>query len=200
MEIITFCYILALIFITYIDCIMKKVILALVASAFVSFAYAQDVNFDSFKRIESDKVLNLSADQIAKIKKLNKEVGPKFRAIGRSNLPGYEKGQKKRALALEHKAAIKAILSEKQVQLWEEHYGSMDNRKGLRGIMKGDYDHRLDQLEVNFEKEKEAIENSSLSKDAKKAKVKVLKNKYKQEKERLKNERDTAIKSGVLEK
>ena len=88
MEIITFCYILALIFITYIDCIMKKVILALVASAFVSFAYAQDVNFDSFKRIESDKVLNLSADQIAKIKKLNKEVGPKFRAIGRSNLPG----------------------------------------------------------------------------------------------------------------
>ena len=94
MEIITFCYILALIFITYIDCIMKKVILALVASAFVSFAYAQDVNFDSFKRIESDKVLNLSADQIAKIKKLNKEVGPKFRAIGRSNLPGYEKGQK----------------------------------------------------------------------------------------------------------
>ena len=81
MEIITFCYILALIFITYIDCIMKKVILALVASAFVSFAYAQDVNFDSFKRIESDKVLNLSADQIAKIKKLNKEVGPKFRNL-----------------------------------------------------------------------------------------------------------------------
>ena len=77
---------------------MKKVILALVASAFVSFAYAQDVNFDSFKRIESDKVLNLSADQIAKIKKLNKEVGPKFRAIGRSNLPGYEKGQKKLSL------------------------------------------------------------------------------------------------------
>ena len=80
MEIITFCYILALIFITYIDCIMKKVILALVASVFVSFTYAQDVNFDSFKRIESDKVLNLSADQIAKIKKLNKEVGPKFRS------------------------------------------------------------------------------------------------------------------------
>ena len=76
----------------------------------------------------------------------------------------------------------------------------MDNRKGLRGIMKGDYDHRLDQLEANFEKDKEAIENSSLSKDAKKAKVKALKNEYKQEKERLKNKRDTAIKSGVLEK
>ena len=117
---------------------MKKVILALVASAFVSFAYAQDVNFDSFKRIESDKVLNLSADQIAKIKKLNKEVGPKFRAIGRSNLPGYEKGQKKRALALEHKAAIRAILSENQIKAWETHYGSMNNGEGLRGIMKDD--------------------------------------------------------------
>ena len=34
---------------------MKKVILALVASVFVSFTYAQDVNFDSFKRIESDR-------------------------------------------------------------------------------------------------------------------------------------------------
>ena len=196
----TFCYTFTPIFIIYIDYIMRKVVLTLVTLAFVSFAYAQDVTFDSFKRIESDKVLNLSADQIAKIKKLNSEVGPKFKAIGQSNLPGYEKGQKKRALALEHKAAIKAILSEKQVQLWEEHYGSMDNRKGLRGIMKGDYDHRLDQLEANFEKEKEAIENSSLSKDAKKAKVKALKNKYKQEKERLKNERDTAIKSGVWEK
>ena len=168
----TFCYTFTPIFIIYIDYIMRKVVLTLVTLVFVSFAYAQDVTFDSFKRIESDKVLNLSADQIAKIKKLNREVGPKF----------------------------KAILSEKQVQLWEEHYGSMDNRKGLRGIMKGDYDHRLDQLEANFEKEKEAIENSSLSKDAKKAKVKALKNKYKQEKERLKNERDTAIKSGVLEK
>ena len=154
MEIITFCYILALIFITYIDCIMKKVILALVASVFVSFTYAQDVNFDSFKRIESDKVLNLSADQIAKIKKLNKEVGPKFRAIGRSNLTGYEKGQKKRALALEHKAAIRAILSENQIKAWETHYGSMNNGEGLRGIMKDDYDNRLDQLEAKFEKDK----------------------------------------------
>ena len=200
MKIITFCYILALIFITYIDCIMKKVILALVASAFVSFAYAQDVNFDSFKRIESDKVLNLSADQIAKIKKLNKEVGPKFRAIGRSNLPGYEKGQKKRALALEHKAAIRAILSENQIKAWETHYGSMNNGEGLRGIMKDDYDNRLDQLEAKFEKDKEAIENSSLSKDVKKDKVRSLKNQYKQEKERLENERDAAIRSGVLEK
>ena len=48
--------------------------------------------------------------------------------------------------------------------------------------------------------DKEAIENSSLSKDVKKDKVRSLKNQYKQEKERLKNERDAAIRSGVLEK
>ena len=48
--------------------------------------------------------------------------------------------------------------------------------------------------------DKEAIENSSLSKDVKKDKVRSLKNQYKQEKEHLKNERDAAIRSGVLEK
>ena len=85
---------------------MRKAILVFVASAFVSFTYAQDANFDVYKRIESDKVLNLSADQIAKIKKLNREVGAKFRAIGKSNLPGYEKGQRKRALAIEHLSLI----------------------------------------------------------------------------------------------
>lgn len=60
-----------------------------------------------------------------------------------------------------------------------------DNGEGLRGIMKDDYDNRLDQLEAKFEKDKEAIENSSLSKDVKKDKVRSLKNQYKQEKERL---------------
>ena len=44
----------------------------------------------------------------------------------------------------------------------------MNNGEGLRGIMKVDYDNRLDQLEAKFEKDKEAIENSSLSKDVKK--------------------------------
>ena len=52
--------------------------------------------------------------------------------------------------------------------------------EGLRGIMKDDYDNRLDQLEAKFEKDKEAIENSSLSKDVKKDKVRSLKNQYRQ--------------------
>ena len=58
----TFCYTFTPIFIIYIDYIMRKVVLTLVTLVFVSFVYAQDVTFDSFKRIESDKVLNLSAD------------------------------------------------------------------------------------------------------------------------------------------
>jgi len=177
---------------------MRKAILVFIAFACVSFAYAQDADFDAFKRIESDKVLNLSADQIAKIKKLNQEVGPKFRAIGQSNLPGYEKGQQKRTLALEHKAAIKKILTEDQIKAWESHYGSMDKDEGMRGIINDSYDNRLEQLERTFEKEKEAIENSSLSKDAKKSKIKDLKSNYKADKDRLKDERDTAKSSRGL--
>ena len=74
---------------------MRKAILVFVASAFVSFTYAQDANFDVYKRIESDKVLNLSADQIAKIKKLNREVGAKFRAIGKSICRGMKRDKEK---------------------------------------------------------------------------------------------------------
>ena len=171
---------------------MRKAIFVFVASAFVSFTYAQDANFDVYKRIESDKVLNLSADQIAKIKKLNREIGPKFRAIGKSNLPGYEKGRRKRALALEHKAAIREILNEGQIGRWEHRYGSMDYNDGMKNIVGEKYDARLEQLERKFEQEKEAIEDSNLPKDVKKDKIKALKNEYKAEKERLKHERNVA--------
>ena len=171
---------------------MRKAILVFVASTFVSFTYAQDANFDVYKRIESDKVLNLSADQIAKIKKLNREVGAKFRAIGKSNLPGYEKGQRKRALAIEHKAAIRKILMENQVKTWESHYESIDYNDGMKKAISDRYDNRLEQLEKKFEREKEAIEDSDSPKDVKKEKIKVLKNRYKAEKERLKQKRNAA--------
>ena len=160
---------------------MRKAILVFVASAFVSFTYAQDANFDVYKRIESDKVLNLSADQIAKIKKLNREVGAKFRAIGKSNLPGYE-----------HKAAIRKILMENQVKTWESHYESIDYNDGMKKAISDRYDNRLEQLEKKFEREKEAIEDSDSPKDVKKEKIKVLKNRYKAEKERLKQKRNAA--------
>lgn len=177
---------------------MKKAILVLIASAFVSIASAQDAYFDSIKRIESDKVMNLSTDQIAKIKKLNQEIGPKFRAIGQSNIPGYEKGQRKRALAIEHKDAIMKILTESQIETWESYYGSMRNGEGLRDIVNDNYDTQLDLLEREYEKKKNVIENSSLSKNTKKTELKTLKAAYKIEKECLKNERYNAKKSGLL--
>lgn len=49
---------------------MRKAILFLITSAFVVSSYAQ--NADLTPIIESDKVLNLSTDQIAKIKKRNR--------------------------------------------------------------------------------------------------------------------------------
>jgi len=179
---------------------MRKAILVLITSAFSLSMYAQDADFDSYKRIESDKVLNLSADQIAKIKKLNRETGLKFKAIGQSNLPGYEKGQRKRALALERKNAIRKILNEGQIERWENHYGNMDQREDLRDVIGDNYDSRLDQLEYKYEKEKDSIEDSSLPKYEKKAKLKDLKRNYKNEKNRLKNERSQAKSSGVLSK
>ena len=151
---------------------MRKAILVFVASAFVSFTYAQDANFDVYKRIESDKVLNLSADQIAKIKKLNREVGAKFRAIGKSNLPGYEKGQRKRALAIEHKAAIRKILMENQVKTWESHYESIDYNDGMKKAISDRYDNRLEQLEKKFEREKKLSKTVTHLKMSKKKKSK----------------------------
>lgn len=179
---------------------MKKAILVLIMSASMAYLCAQDADFDSFKRIESDKVMNLSADQIAKIKKLNREVKPKFRAIGQSNLPGYEKGQRKRALAMEHRAAIREILNSNQIESWESHYGSMYSRNGVKDVIKDDYEARLDQLERKYERDKDAIEDSNLPKHERKAREKALKNSYKAEKERLKAERDYAVRSGVLSK
>lgn len=181
---------------------MKKVILFLFISisTFTSCAHAQDSKFDSTGKIESDKILNLSSDQVAKIKKLNQEAGAKFREIGQSNLPGYEKGQQKQALALEHKASIQKILTDSQIKTWEKHYGNMDQNEGLRDIIKDEYDARLENLEKKYEREKKILENTSLPKDEKKSKLKALKQNYKIEKDRLKNERDKARTNGVLSK
>lgn len=169
---------------------MKNIILIFVASAFVSFTYAQDANSDIYKRIGSDKELSLSADQIAEIKRVNREIGFKFRAIGKSNLPGYEKGRRKRSLALERKAAIRKILNEGQVDTWEYRYGSMGYNDGLKDVVDEKYDVLLQQLERDFEQEKEAIEDGNLPKEMKKNWIKLLKNEYKAEKERLKHERN----------
>lgn len=179
---------------------MRRDILILITSAFVLSAYSQNADFDSYKRIESDKVMNLSTDQIAKIKKMNREVGAKFRAIGQSNLPGYEKGQRKRALAIEHRNAIRKVLSESQLATWEKRYEHKYRNEDLRDSIKDSYETRLDKLESKYEREKERIEDSSASKETKKTQLKKLKNNYKAEKERLKDERDRKIESGYFSK
>ncbi|MDR2039521.1 MAG: hypothetical protein LBQ60_16480 [Bacteroidales bacterium] len=179
---------------------MKKIFFVFILFISVSFLHAQDIQSDFSDKNETGKALNLSAEQITKIKKLNRDVGPKFEAIGRSNIPGYEKGQKKRALALEHKTAIRQILTENQIKTWESHYGNMDDGEGLRDIIKDDYDIRLKLLEQNYEKDIKMIEKSPLSEDEMKLKLKALKADYKNEKERLKKERDTAVESGILSK
>lgn len=179
---------------------MKKVFLSLIISTFMIGVQAQDIDLESYTKLESNKELQLSPQQIARIKKLNREVGPKFQAIGRSNLSGYEKGRQKRALALEHKQAIRQILSENQIDIWERRHGSMKSQGGLRNIVKDDYEIRLERLEKRYEADKDRIEDSLLPKDEKKARLKALKKKYKNQKEDLKDKRDRSIRSGVFSK
>lgn len=164
---------------------MKKAILVLITSAFVFSACAQNADFGSSNGTESDKVMNLSADQIAKIKKLNREAGLEFKAIGQSNLSGYEKGQRKRALAAEKRDAVRKILTQSQIDIMNERFG-MTEDDNPRDVLKDEYEVCIKQAERKYEKEKADIENSSLSKEAKKSKIKELKNNYKSEKNKLK--------------
>lgn len=172
---------------------MKQVILMILASAFASLIYAQDTNFNIHKRIDKD--LSLSREQIAEIKKLKREMGYGFRAIGKSNLPRYEKGQRKRILALEYKTAIKQIFNRNQIETWENNNGYINYNEGITIRIGGEYDILLEQLEEEFEQEKKVVEHSNLPEYVRKDRIKILKNRYKEEKERLKNERSIAKKS-----
>ena len=175
---------------------MKKTLLLLLVSIFTFSVYAQDSNESLYyQNIESSKDLGLTADQVARIKKLKKEVGPKFAAIGKDRtLSGYEKGQKKRALAEKHRAEIRAILTENQAQTWEQKYGT----SSVKDIISDSYDAKLDRLEDRYDAEKKAIErNDALSKDERKARIKVLKETYKAEKKALKSQKQAA-KTGIF--
>jgi len=172
---------------------MKKTLLILLFSLLSLCVFAQKENEELyFSGIESTTGISLSASQEAQIKKLNSEIGPKFKAIGQDrSLSGYEKGQKKKALALKHKDEIRKILNEEQIKTWENIHGSMSKSDGLKNIMTDNYDSKLDQLEKRYEKEKQVIEdNNSLSKENKKTKLKALKETYKEEKEKIKEEKD----------
>lgn len=175
---------------------MKKVFLFILMCVSFACVYAQETNDNT----ASEKMLNLSAAQITRIKKLNREVGPKFEAIGRDiSLSGYEKGQKKKLLALQHKKEIMEILTPEQRQIWEDRYGKISQDEGIRNIIQGEYNNRAKELDDKYESEKKVVEkNMKLSKDEKKDQLKALKYKYKEEKEHLKEECNVAINTGLL--
>ncbi|WP_165045405.1 hypothetical protein [Dysgonomonas sp. ZJ709] len=180
---------------------MKKTLLLLVITVFTLSVYAQSAaETNYYNGIESKKDLNLSADQVAKIKKLNREVGPKFAEIGKDrSLSGYEKGQKKRALSLQHKAEIQKILTENQIAVWESKYGKMHNGQGIKDSMTDNIDAKLDALERKYKADEDAIENNkSLSKEERKARKNNLKAAYKGEKQKLKDQKDAVRNTELL--
>lgn len=174
---------------------MKKILLTLLVSTFTLISFAQSTQDENYyKGIESYRDLQLTSEQIAKIKKIKREAGPRFQAIVRDRtLTGYEKGQKKRQLSLEIRQEIENVLTKGQVSKWEHKNGKYTSYNNLRNDISDSYDRKLDALESKYDAEKSVIEhNSSLSKDQKKAQKEVLKQKYKAEKNRLKAEKENA--------
>jgi len=177
--------------------IMKKTLLLLLVSIFTFSANSQtnDSDVESYyKGIESYQNLRLTQEQIARIKKLKREKGPQFAAIGKDrNLSGYEKGQRKRELAYKYRTEMQSILNAGQVSTWEKRYGKLTPDHSMKDAISDDYDAKLDALERKYEADKDAIENNrSLDKYERKAREKELKNTYKAKKERLKAEKKTA--------
>lgn len=174
---------------------MKKTLLLLLIGILSVSAYSQNGDIDNYyKGIESYQDLHLSSEQIAKIKKLKREKGPQFTAIGRDrSLSGYEKGQKKRELAYKYRTEMQAILNADQVKTWENRYGKLSPDHSMKDTISDDFEAKLDALERKYDADKDAIENNrNLSKEEKKAQFKTLKNAYKTEKENLKARKNAA--------
>lgn len=174
---------------------MKKTILTLLICITTLTVNAQS-NDIPYKGIETSRDLQLSAEQIAKIKKIKREAGPQFAAIGKDrSLSGYEKGVKKRELGLKIKKDINNVLTESQRGTWEQKYGKLENNKTILDVVSDEYDKKLDALEEKYDRDKDAIDdNNHLSKSEKKSQKAALKEAYKAEKSRLKAERDKAKK------
>ena len=178
---------------------MKKVLLFTLLSAFVFAVYSQSEEKFYYNGVEKNQELKLTPEQVAKIKKINREKGSKFAAIGKDRaISGQEKGRRKRALALEHKAEIQGILTSEQIGIWENKYGKQEYDQGIKNSLTNNIDNRLDALKEKYEQEEKAIEDDySLSKAEQKNRKKALKETYKIEKEKLKKEKNS-VKSNVL--
>ncbi|WP_029903642.1 hypothetical protein [Prevotella sp. 10(H)] len=179
---------------------MKKILLLLLVAILAVSLNAQTNDHENYyKGIESNQELRLSSEQIAKIKKLKREIGPQFAAINKDrNLSGYEKGERKRALAQKHRAEIRSILSENQITILDKKYG-VNSDGSLKDVISDKYDSRLDALERKYEADIDALEgNNSLSKSEIKARKKALKDAYKAEKDKLKAEKESAKRATIL--
>lgn len=164
---------------------MKKLLLIIaLASVSTLYASAQKASHnEGYQKIQNE--IGLSTDQVSKIKQINREYGRKFEAIGKDrSIPGYEKGQRKRALARQKQEEIRKILGSNQIEKWESKYhGNYDNRD----ILKDDIDEKIDRLEDRYEAQIDAIDdNPHLSKSEKKYQIKKLKDEFKAEKAKLK--------------
>lgn len=181
---------------------MKRYLLFIVFCVASLAVYAQntDERIEYYRSLEEDIELNLSPEQLAKIKRLNKEAGPKFEAIGLDNsLSGREKGQRKRELAVEQKKAIRNILTPEQYELWENKHGRINSGEGTKRVLSKNIDVKLDLLEEKYKNEERIIENNSgLTKDDKKARKHELKNRYQLQKRQLKDQKRTVKESDVL--
>lgn len=174
---------------------MKRSLFLLIICISASLAYAQQSDIESYYRgIESYSDLHLTSDQIARIKKLKREKGPRFAAIGRDrSLSGYEKGQRKRALAMKYRAEMQSILTENQVNIWEKRHGHLSPEYSMKDAISDDFDSRLDAMEARVEREIDAIENDwRLSKEERKARKKALKARYKADRETMKARKKAA--------
>ena len=149
--------------------------------------------------LEDDSHLDLTQEQKMKIKNINQNIGARFREIGQdTSLSGYEKGQKKRELAIQHKKEIYEILTPSQISDWEKKHGG--NRNSIKDNYTDRIDDQIDALEDSYDDQKKAIEeNESLSKEEKKALKKELESKFKAEKEKLKLKKDQAENSDLLQ-
>ncbi|MFV0537493.1 MAG: hypothetical protein ACK5M3_08975 [Dysgonomonas sp.] len=174
---------------------MKKTLLLLLVSVLTLPACSQSSDNESYyKGIESYRDLQLTTEQIAQIKKLKKEIGPQFQAIGKDrSISEYEKGERKRILALKHRQDIESVLTKEQISKWESKHGEYTSLSDIRNNISDSYEDKLDKLEDQYKKEIDTIEkNSSISSNEKKARKEALKSKYKSEKELLKKEKKDA--------
>ncbi|MNL52457.1 hypothetical protein D3C87_1756370 [compost metagenome] len=99
---------------------------------------------------------------------------------------------------MQHKKEIFNVLTAEQQKTWLEKYG--DERASIKDNVTDKADEALEKLENRYDADKKLIEaDHYLSKSEKKIRLEKLKNNYKNEKEKLKEAKEKATSSGLLQ-